>query len=93
MRSVAKRVGHTEEKEKKEAEAIRPYGVLKQKKKKKQRAFGLVRRAKTESHIRLVCVSSRESKTVPKRAKHKEIFSHFERCNLCEEIERNTVRV
>ena len=86
-------MGHTEEKEKKEAEAIRPCGVLKQKKKKKKRAFGLVRRAKTESHIRPVCVSSRESKTVPERAKHKEIFSHFERCSPCEEIERNTVRV
>ena len=63
------------------------------KKKKKQRAFGLVRRAETESHIRPVCVSSRESKIVPERAKHKEIFSHFERCSPCEEIERNTVRV
>ena len=65
----------------------------KKKKKKKYRAFGLVRRIETESHIRLVCMSSKESKTVPERAKHKEIFSHFERCNLCEEIERNTVRV
>ena len=36
LRSVAKRVGHTEEKEKKEAKAIRPCGVLKQ---KKQRAI------------------------------------------------------
>ena len=32
LRSVAKRVGHAEEKEKKEAKAIWPCGVLKQKK-------------------------------------------------------------
>ena len=59
MRSVAKRVGHAEEKEKKEA---RPFGPV-ECRSKKQRAFGLVRRAETESHIRPVCVSSRESKT------------------------------
>ena len=40
----------------------------------------------TETHIWPVCVSSRVSKNT-------EIFSHFERCSPCEEIERNTVRV
>ena len=43
-----RRVRHAEEKEKKEEKAIRPCRVLKQ---------------ETESHIRPVCVSSRESKT------------------------------
>ena len=55
MRSDAKLskcVGHTEEKEKKEAKAIRPCGELKQK-----------QRAETESNLANFCVSSKESKT------------------------------
>ena len=52
MRSFARRVGHAEEKEKKEAKAIRPCGELKQK-----------QRAETESNSANFCVSSKESKT------------------------------
>ena len=47
MKSDARCVGHAEEKEKK---------------KKKLRPFGLVRRAEIESHFWLLCVSSRVSK-------------------------------
>ena len=59
-----------------------------EKKEKKQRPFGLV-----ECWSKKQRASFSQCVWVPERAKHKEIFSHFERCNLCEEIERNTVRV
>ena len=51
MRSDQKRVGHAEEKEKKEAKAIRPRGKLKQ----------------AENQFWPFCVSPRESKTQRKR--------------------------
>ena len=52
MRSDPKRVGHAEEKEKKEAKAIQPRGKLKQ----------------AESQFWPFCVSPRESKTQRKRS-------------------------
>ena len=55
---------------------------------KRQGSFGLVKKLKQNSEpFSHFGVSSRESKTQRKR----EI--HLERCSLCEEIERNTVRV